>query len=274
MPNLKKNNYFFSFIEFNIVNIIKMDLYTSDIGAIQEGNMRTKSVMDRNQAIVQHNNDVGTQIASLQAQQKTGAETQGLLQATQQFWQGGKLPNEITALQEHLKTGGTLFSNPIQQAQKAATSALTTAQRIGTSTDIPAAGQALAEEAGSRLSGAVATGLKGLSGATAVATAGIDIYKDIQSISSGHGIAGDNWMSKTSNVLQIGGAIADVGGTVFPPLAVLGGVVDIAAGAFGEIGAAKDTVTQAVADAKLKAQNLQQQIVQPVQEAISTGRVS
>ena len=247
-----------------------MDLYTSDIGAIQEGNMRTKSVMDRNQAIVQHNNDVGTQIASLQAQQKTGAETEGLLQATQQFWRGGKLPNEITALQEHLKTGGTLFSNPIQQAQKAATSALTTAQRIGTSTDLPAAGEALAEEAGSRLSGA----LKGLSGATAVATGAVDIYKDIQSISSGHGIAGDNWMSKTSNVLQIGGAIADVGGTVFPPLAVLGGVVDIAAGALGEIGAAKDTVTQAVADAKLKAQNIQQQIVQPAQEAVSTGRVS
>lgn len=250
-----------------------MDLYTSDIGAIQEGNMRAKSVMDRNQAIVQHNNDVGTQIASLQAQQKTGAETEGLFQATQQFWRGGKLPNEISALQEHLKAGGTLFSNPVQQAQTTATSAVTEANRVGTSTDVPAAGQALEDEvgeAGSRLSGA----LKGLSGATAVATGAFDVYKDIQSISSGHGIAGDNWMSKTSNVLQIGGAIADVGGTVFPPLAVLGGVVDIAAGALGEIGAAKDTATQAVADAKMKAQNTQQQVVQPAQEAVTTGRVS
>jgi len=45
-----------------------MDLYSSDVGAIQEGNMRTKSVLDANQAIKAHNDNVGLQIKQLKGQ--------------------------------------------------------------------------------------------------------------------------------------------------------------------------------------------------------------
>ena len=46
-----------------------MDLYSSDFAGIQEGNMRSQSVMDRNQAVQEHNNGVATQISNLKAQQ-------------------------------------------------------------------------------------------------------------------------------------------------------------------------------------------------------------
>ena len=262
-----------------------MDLYSSDYAGIQEGNMRTKSVMDRNQAVQQHNNDVATQIASLKATQTTGnIETAGL-QAVQQFWAGGKIPNQVTALQEHLKAGGTLFSNPVSQAQSEAQKAVSDATSgakgfftkqevtapetpaIQTSEDARSALEAGAEEGGETVG---STALKGLSGITAVAIGGMDIYKDFES----GGIAGDNWASKTSNILQIGGAIADVGGTVFPPLAIVGGIADIAAGAFGEVGSIKDQEKQTQADTNLQTQETEQQEAVSAPQTFATGRVS
>ena len=266
-----------------------MDLYSSDYAGIQEGNMRSKAVMDRNQAVIQHNNDVATQISSLKAQQKTAdIETAGL-QAVQQFWAGGKIPNQITAVQEHLKAGGTLFSNPTSQAQSEAQKAVSDAKSgvkgfftkqevtapetpaIQTSEDARAALESGAEETAEGLG---STALKGLSGITAVATGGMDIYKDIESISKGHGIAGDNWASKTSNILQIGGAIADIGGTVFPPAALLGGVLDVAAGVFGEVGTGKDEAKQTQQDTKLQQQETQQTEAVTASAPVATGRVS
>ena len=60
-----------------------------------------------------------------------------------------------------------------------------------------AVGERQAGEEGAESFGS--TALKGISGITAVATGAMDIYKDIKA----GGIAGDNWMSKTSNILQI-----------------------------------------------------------------------
>lgn len=100
--------------------------------------------------------------------------------------------------------------------------------------------------------------------------AGMDIYKDIKA----GGIAGDNWASKASNVLQIGGAIADLGGTVFPPLALLGGTLDIASGVSGEVGDLIDSGKQDQETDKLQQQQTEQiQTIQDTQPA-STGRVS
>ena len=241
--------------------------------------MRTKSVMDRNQAVQEHNNDVAEQISSLKSSQKTGEEVQGGISAVQQVWAGGKLPNEVTALQDHFAKGGTLFSNPTSQAQANAKAGLSdTATRVqnAETADPPeltnegdgifssAEGLEGAEE------GLGSTALKGLGGLTAVATAGMDIYKDIEA----GGIAGDNWASKTSNLLQIGGAIADLGGTVFPPLAILGGVTDIAAGAFGEVGALKDDTKQQGEDDTLQQSETEQTTAETIQPTATTGRVS
>jgi len=266
-----------------------MDLYSSDYAGIQEGNMRSKAVMDRNQAVQEHNNDVATKIASLKAQQQTGdIETAGL-QAVQQFWAGGKIPNEITAVQEHLKAGGTLFSNPVSQAQTEAQKAVSDAKTgargfftkqevtapetpaIQTSEDARSALEAGTEETAEGLG---STALKGLGGITALATGGMDIYKDIESISQGHGIAGDNWASKTSNILQIGGSIADIGGTVFPPAALLGGVLDVAAGVFGEVGTGKEAVKQTQDDTNLQQQETEKTEAVSTVAPVATGRVS
>jgi len=252
-----------------------MDLYSSDFAGIQEGNMRSQSVMDRNQAVQEHNNGVATQISNLKAQQKTGDEVTGGVSAVQQFWAGGKIPDQVGALQAHLAKGGTAFSNPVSQAQSEASKGLSdTATKVGeTETNPPE----LTDEGdgifssveGAGESGA-STALKGLGGVTALATGGMDIYKDFKA----GGIAGDNWACKTSNILQIGGAIADLGGTVFPPLAIIGGISDIASGVFGEVGAVKDKDKQTQADDKLQSEDTETGQEQTVQTAVSTGRVS
>ena len=262
-----------------------MDLYSSDYAGIQEGNMRTKSVMDRNQAVQEHNNDVATQISNLKDQQRTGDLVQGGVSAVQQFWAGGKIPNQITALQDHLKAGGTLFSNPTSEAQAGAQKAVSDATSgakgfftkqevtapetpaIQTSDDARSALESGLEEGAE---GVGSTALKALGGVTAVATGAMDIYKDFES----GGIAGDNWASKTSNILQIGGAIADLGGTLFPPLAIVGGVADIAAGVFGEVGAVKDDEQQQQDDDTLQAKDTEQQEAVSAPQTFATGRVS
>lgn len=254
-----------------------MDLYSSDYGAIQEGNMRSKAVTDRNNVVNQHNKDVGTQIANLKATQKGGEETQDMLQATQQFWAGSKVPNEISAVQDHLSKGGTLFSNPTSQAQSTAEGAVQDSATTTTDvSDLTDTGDGIftSETADVAEEGLGSTALKGLGAITSVATGGYDIYKDVKSLEAGKGIAGDNWASKTSNLLQIGGAIADLGGTVFPPAALLGGVLDITAGVFGEVGAAKDESKQEDADTTLQQQQTETTQTQVQQAPVSTGRVS
>ena len=252
-----------------------MDLYSSDYAGIQEGNMRTKDVMDRNQAVINHNNDVAEQITNLKDQEKTGDEVQGGISAVQQFWAGGKIPDEISAVQDHFGKGGTLFSNPTTQAQTNAQKGLSdTATKVGKMEDNPMEltdeGDGIFSSVEGAEEGLGSTALKGLGGATALATGAMDIYKDFES----NGIAGDNWASKTSNILQIGGAIADLGGTVFPPLAILGGVTDIAAGVFGEVGAVKDEEKQEDTASDLQAQETEQQEAVSAPQTFATGRVS
>lgn len=243
-----------------------MDLYSSDVGAIQEGNMRTKAVTDANKAVKAHNDDVAVQIKGLKAQAQSSESSTLMGEATQQFWASGKIPGAAKAFSDW-QTGATDFrGNPIgalkDTAGKLAGTNPTTSTVGEATPEAPeappegappeggaegaeGAGEGVGEEAleggGEALGEETAeTGLstlgKGLSGVTALATGGFDIYQDVKA----GGIAGDNWASKTSNILQIGGAIADLGGTVFPPLAIVGGVADIAAGVFGEVGAVKD----------------------------------
>jgi len=266
------------------------DLYSSDFSGIADGNLRTQSILDKRQAVQTFNQNLAIQIDNLRSSQKTGDVVGAGLQAAQQFWAGGKIPNQVAALQEHLKAGGTLFSNPVQRFQAAAQDAAKSATASVTSslsTDVNAPrkytniGDGIFESEAAEGAGGVAgtagklTGLamKGLGAATSAVQGGIDIYKDIDSIASGHGIAGDNWASKTSNVLQIGGAIADLGGTVFPPLAVLGGVLDVTAGGFGEAGSVISEKKQEQDDTTLQQQQTETAPASEITTA-TTGRVS
>lgn len=258
-----------------------MDLYSSDVGAIQEGNMRSQRVKDANDAITAHNNNLADTIAGLQSSNQTGTILKQTADATGQFWGAGKLPSEISAYKDW--TASKLASNPVSQAQQGAKDLLSkTATAV--SGDIPDISDESAK-AGSYLK----SGIKSLTGVsddaidmvgkgagviTSVATGGLDAYKEMSSLASGHGLAGDNWASKISDIGQIGGAIADVGGTVFPPLAIVGGVMDLASGAMGEIGDFIDSGKQAVKTAQLQASQTLSNISAPVGEQASTGRVS
>ena len=115
---------------------------------------------------------------------------------------------------------------------------------------------------------------KGAGALASVGLGGMDAYKEIESLSAGKGLAGDNWASKTADIGQIAGAIADVGGTVFPPLALVGGAIDLASGAFGEIGDMIDSGKQNQSTKDLQTKNTLAPITSEAPAIITSGRVS
>lgn len=270
-----------------------MDLYSADVGAIQEGNMRSQAVMNANNKVREHNNNLAGQIASLKSSQKTGDVVEGLKDAIGGTIASGKIAGKVQAYKDW--TASQKASNPTSQAtnelSETADQAPTeppTTEEPGKLTDV---GDGVFESEGavadsqkgalSRAGKSIKSSLgvsdealetagKGVGELASVGMAGMDIYKDIKA----GGIAGDNWASKASNVLQIGGAIADLGGTVFPPLALLGGTLDIASGVSGEVGDLIDSGKQDQETDKLQQQQTEQiQTIQDTQPA-STGRVS
>jgi hypothetical protein len=90
-------------------------------------------------------------------------------------------------------------------------------------------GEEIAETLGSKLGGAAG---KVAGGAFGAAMGGMDLYEDIKAGK----IEGNNDWEKAGNVLQMGGAVADVVGMAFPPAALLGGILDLASGATSMIG--------------------------------------
>ena len=269
-----------------------MDLYSADVGAIQEGNMRSQAVMDANNAVREHNNNLAGQIAQLKSGQRTGDIAEGVKDAIGGTIAGGKIAGKVQAYKNWT---ATMKGNPISQATKQLSDNLKASATAPPTTEDPSTkltdtGDGIFESDGA-LEGesgvlskaktgiknalgvsdeALDTAGKGLGEAMSVGMAGMDIYKDIKA----GGIAGDNWASKASNVLQIGGAIADVGGTVFPPLALLGGALDIASGVGGEIGDLIDSKKQDQATNKLQQQSTEQTQTQTISAPASTGRVS
>lgn len=259
-----------------------MDIYSTDFAQVQEGNMRTKAVVNANRAVKEHNDNIANQVAQLKQGTKGAERTAEFQETTQQFWAGGQLPSKITALQDHLAKGGTLFSNPTSQAQKSALGDMAQGppadykppEMTDTGDGIFESYGRTWEEGGETLSSKLGSqALKGLGAATAVATGGYDIYQDFAG-GKGFHLAGDNWASKASNALQIGGAIADLGGTVFPPLALLGGITDITAGVFGEVGAVMDDDAKEKSEDQLKQTQTESQQAVATQAPITTGQVS
>lgn len=101
-----------------------------------------------------------------------------------------------------------------------------------------AEGEELAETLGSKLGGAAG---KLAGGAFGAAMGGYDAYEDLKDGK----IEGNNAWEKAGNILQMGGAVADVVGMAFPPAALLGGVLDLASGATSMIGEKLDDDKQA-----------------------------
>lgn len=240
--------------------------------AISLGNSRRQAVRDLNERIRQHNSDVANQITQAKDQVKTFDSIKKAQDTAQGLWTGSKMPDKIKAFNDYMSNKKA--SNPTTQSERTTSENVEEPQADATTPeqtpDEPPAEPvaegsatgateaeatenatsdvveglkntgAIGEEGAEKLStlgkigGKIGKGA-GVLGAAAVG--GLDIYQDIK----GKGLAGNNNWEKAGNLLQIGGSFADIAGTVSPPAELLGGVLDLTAGALDAIGESEDT---------------------------------
>ena len=164
-----------------------------------------------------------------------------------------------SATQAGESAAGDIAESLSNAGAKGVGSAIATAAKSG--------GGEVAESLGSKVAGGLG---KAAGGAFGGAMAGLDIYEDIKS----KGIAGNNNWEKAGNLLQIGGGIADLAGMAFPPLALLGGVLDLASGATEAVGEKLDADKTASDLSKQQQQETEKPDTEVVQQAtLTTGRV-
>lgn len=290
-----------------------MDLYGTNGAAVAMGNARRQQVRELNERIQQHNTDVSNQLAELADQKKTSEKIRDAQQTAQALWTGSHMPDKIKKFNDWKaarEAKQQAKANPIsneasEQAERVeeagppaevaapepqAPSADDITTRTGAAA--PEAEEGLTDiartTAGNVGEAAAAEGLSGVKtalkegavkalgkvataggGIMAAAQGGLDIYEDVQA----KGIAGNNNWEKAGNILQIGGSIADVAGTIYPPAALLGGVLDLAAAATDEIGEKKEE-DQETDDLKTQQQQAQEATISaPITPTVATGRV-
>lgn len=265
-----------------------MDIYGVNGAAIAQGNARRQQVRELNERIQQHNTDVANQLAELADQQKTSDKIRDAQQAAQALWAGSHMPDKIKKFNDW-KASTQAKANPIaneaeEQSERveeagppAEAEAPIETPTTGKLTEVePGIFEEDAVE-GLKSTGALkegatsalgkAAGVAG--GIMAAAQGGLDIYDDVKA----GGIAGNNNWEKAGNLLQIGGSIADITGSVFPPAALLGGVLDLASAATTEIGEKEEESVDAE-DLKTQQQKAQEQLVAaPIQQTVAAGRV-
>ena len=264
--------------------------------AISLGNARNQSIRDLNERIRQHNTDIANQVSSIKDQIKTTDTIKQAKDTAQGLWTGANMPNKIKAYKDYVESKKS--SNATSQSEKTTSEnaennnpqddATTSEQNPTDPPEEPVAegsptGESVGEEAeasssrlmkGLRKTGAFSDETldtlgevgekvgKGAGVLGAGAIGGLDLYEDIK----GKGLAGNNNWEKASNLLQIGGSIADLGGAVFPPAALIGGVLDLTSGALDLVGEAKDDTKEKQEDVVQK-QETEQQIAQPTATA-------
>lgn len=113
---------------------------------------------------------------------------------------------------------------------------------------------------------------KGATVLGALGVGGMDAYGEYKSLAAGKGLSGDNWEEKSGNLLQLGGSISDIVGTFFPPAKLLGGVLDLSAGALDIAG---QKIAEGSNEADLDTQETaadDQGTAQEEQQTATTGR--
>tara|TARA_R110000737_G_scaffold333023_2_gene350345 strand:- start:1252 stop:2118 length:867 start_codon:yes stop_codon:yes gene_type:complete len=288
-----------------------MDLYGPSTQAISMGNSRRAEVRDLNERVTAHNNNVANTISGLKDKAKSAGQLSEIEASAKGLWTAKGMPDRVKSFNSwndsrtasNVNAQAESAQRELASKQPVEMDALTDAQRTGVDSAPAGSSRALSEAqsvsetaegviggkgtqllkgteqalegGGSRLKavGGALGEAAGVLGSAAIG--GDDIYEDYKkSMAAGKlEIAGNNNWEKAGNILQIGGSIADVAGAFFPPAKLLGGILDLASSATGEVGQAEDNT----ASKKLDAQQTSQTETAPVisQEAtISTGRVS
>ena len=285
-----------------------MDLYGTSAQAVAMGNMRNQQVRDLNDKINQHNQEVADRIQGVKEQAQTANTILDIQNTGKALWAGSHMPDKIKAYKEWKASGQPLINqealsnkvlqtkadigNKFNQAMSDAQESVETA--VAPIAEASPSGASIAEEAsnvtegagsklvdgitsgaGSALKGDAVDAIEKVAGkATGIigstAQAGLDLYQDFKG-GTFH-LAGDNWEQKSGNALNLAGAVADFAGTFYPPLALVGGALDLASGAISEIG---DKVSESKQASQLD-QEQQKETLEtvsaPPQQTVTTGR--
>jgi len=280
-----------------------MDLYGTSGNAIAQGNMRTQQVRDLNDRIRQHNQDIADKIQGLKEQTQTADTVNQALETGKTLWEGSKMPGAIKTYQawkagkitgtspeeafNKFLSNSAKANNPIASAMNPnqVKTSIGNAVAEGSPSGLSVSEEAsqVVEGANSKLTQGITNSVKdavegsaisklgkGLGAIGAVAQGGVDLYQDFKG-GSFH-LAGDNWEQKAGNALNLAGSVADVAGTFYPPLAIIGGAFDLTSSALDMIG-------NKVSEDK-KMSDLQQtqqtqtvsEVATPAQQTVATGR--
>ena len=277
------------------------DLFGVNGNAVAMGNARMQSVRDFNDRVREHNQNVTDQIQGLREAQKSADTIQAIKTQAVNLWTAKDIPGKVNEFNKYFadrSAGRAAASNPVantvnnlrEQAGSATDGFLSQAKQstqavreavseganaAETVSDVAktaesAVGKGLttalsgAEGAASKVSGVI--GKAGVLGSAALG--GMDLYEDIK----GDGIQGNNNWEKAGNLLQIGGTIGDLAGTIFPPAKLIGGVLDLASGLTDTVGQKLDEDKQGSDLKTQQAQETEKTIATPVAETITTGR--
>ncbi len=278
------------------------DLYGTSAQAISMGNARTQQVRDMNEKIRQHNSDVADKIQGLRDQEKSNATMLDIERTGKELWTGANMPNKVKAYQDwkakrqasnpesnsNKNLGADAEEgNPMRQAMSE--SQLTEQAGQPPVNEGSPAGAGAVEETAEVSEGAGSKLAKGMPGVAEMTEDGLSKLGKYAGVAGGLAqgtmdvmedfkggkfhLAGDNTEHKIGGVLNLAGSIADVGGAIYPPLALVGGALDLASGAVNEIG---DLVSEDKQSDDLKqkqAQETVQEVSVAPQPTVATGRV-
>lgn len=278
------------------------DLYGTSAQAISMGNARTQQVRDMNEKIRQHNSDVADKIQGLRDQEKSNATMLDIERTGKELWAGANMPNKVKAYQDwkakrqasnpesnsNKNLGADAEEgNPMRQAMSE--SQLTEEAGQPPVNEGSPAGAGAVEETAEVSEGAGSKLAKGMPGVAEMTEDGLSKLGKYAGVAGGLAqgtmdvmadfkggkfhLAGDNTEHKIGGVLNLAGSIADVGGAIYPPLALVGGALDLASGAVNEIG---DLVSEDKQSDDLKqkqAQETVQEVSVAPQPTVATGRV-
>ena len=277
------------------------DLFGVNGAAVAMGNARMQQVRDFNDRVKEHNQNVTDQIQGLREAQKSADTIQAIKTQATNLWTAKDIPGKVQEFNKYFAdraAGTTSATNPVANTvnnlRKQATSATdgflsqakqsTQAVREAVSEGANSAETVsdVAKTAESSVGKGLTTALSGAEGAASkvsgvigkagvlgsAALGGMDLYEDIK----GGGIQGNNNWEKASNLLQIGGTVGDLVGTVFPPAKLIGGFLDLASGITDTVGEKLDEDKQASDLQTQQAQQTEKPMAVAAPTSVTTGR--